>query len=193
VSENQLLFVAYFSDPIVRLTFFALYSCLAHVVNLANVDIMSYITKIAAVKTSTAIWEYDPGNCVLGGSLDVIAANQMLAIKVWFQSLLLMLLSCHPTSLLRFKPLVNILRYSTSYKSKAESQNPSRYLCTAMYDGVQHSLCLTGSTNFVKSCSSIFLQYYCLLIYTASLSISSSPLLTSGMALSPQFAMMATS
>jgi hypothetical protein len=55
------------------------------VVNLANVDVMGHITKIAAVETSTAIWEYDPslaGNRVLGGSLDVIAAIRTLAIKV---------------------------------------------------------------------------------------------------------------
>lgn len=52
-------------------------SCLGHVINLENVDIMSHITKIAAVKNLTAIWEYDPtrsDNRVLGGSLDVIAA-----------------------------------------------------------------------------------------------------------------------
>jgi hypothetical protein len=59
---------------------------------------MSHITKIAAVETSTAIWEYDPslpGNRVLGGSLDVIAAIRTLAIKVQFQSFLLMLSSYH--------------------------------------------------------------------------------------------------
>jgi len=136
---------------------FCPYSCLAHVVNLVNVDIMSHITKIAAVETSTAIWEYDPSlpdNRVLGGSLDVIAAIWTLAIKV--HSLLLMLSSCHPALLLRFKPPVNVLRYSTSYKLKVGSRNPSRYLYTAMYDGVQHSSCLTGPTNFVRSCSSCF-------------------------------------
>jgi hypothetical protein len=60
-------------------------SCLAHVINLGNVDFMSRITKIAAVETATAIWEYDPtlqDNRVLGGSLDVIAAIRTLAIKV---------------------------------------------------------------------------------------------------------------
>ena len=60
-------------------------SCLAHVINLGNVDIMGHITKIAAVENATAIWEYDPslpGNRVLGGSLDVIAAIRTLAIKV---------------------------------------------------------------------------------------------------------------
>ena len=59
--------------------------CLAHVVNLAVVDVMSIITKIANVETMSAIWEFDPtlpGNHVLGDSLDVIAAVRTLAIKV---------------------------------------------------------------------------------------------------------------
>ena len=46
---------------------------------------MAHITKIAAVETSTAIWEYDPSlpdNRVLNGSLDVIAAIRTIAIKV---------------------------------------------------------------------------------------------------------------
>jgi hypothetical protein len=58
------------------------FSCLAHVVNLGNVDVMKHITKIAVVENATAIWEYDPSrddNRVLGGSLDVIAAIRTLA------------------------------------------------------------------------------------------------------------------
>jgi hypothetical protein len=54
-------------------------------VNLGNVDVMKNITKIAAVETATAIWEYDPtlpGNRVLGGSLDAISAIRTLAIKI---------------------------------------------------------------------------------------------------------------
>ena len=61
------------------------YSCLAHIVNLGNVDVMKNITKIAVVENATAIWEYDPtraDNCVLGGSLDVIATIRTLVIKV---------------------------------------------------------------------------------------------------------------
>ena len=53
-------------------------------VNLSNVDVMDHITKIAAVETTTAIWEYDPSladNRMLNGSLDVIAAIRTLAIK----------------------------------------------------------------------------------------------------------------
>jgi hypothetical protein len=60
-------------------------SCLGHVVNLGNVDVMKGVTKIAVVENATAIWEYDPSredNRVLGGSLDVIAAMRTLTIKV---------------------------------------------------------------------------------------------------------------
>lgn len=48
---------------------------------------MAHITKIAAVETTTAIWEYDPSlpdNRVLNGSLDVVAAIRTLAIKVCY-------------------------------------------------------------------------------------------------------------
>jgi hypothetical protein len=46
---------------------------------------MGRITQIAAIKNTTAIWEYDPSlpsNRILGGSLDVIAAICMIAVKV---------------------------------------------------------------------------------------------------------------
>jgi hypothetical protein len=46
---------------------------------------MTDITKIVAIKTMTAIWEYDsflPDNCVLCGSL-IIAAIHTTAIKVY--------------------------------------------------------------------------------------------------------------
>ncbi|KAF8231985.1 hypothetical protein L208DRAFT_1124835, partial [Tricholoma matsutake] len=59
--------------------------CLEHVVNLANINIMAHITKIMAMETATAIWEYDPdipANCGFGGSLDVIATICTLAIKI---------------------------------------------------------------------------------------------------------------
>jgi hypothetical protein len=58
---------------------------LEHVVNLATIDVMSYITKIAAIETRNAIWEYDPmlvDNCVLNGNLDVIATIRTLVTKV---------------------------------------------------------------------------------------------------------------
>jgi len=53
------------------------YRCLGHIVNLANVAVMDHITKIVAVETMTAIWEYDPSlpnNHVLNGSLDIVVA-----------------------------------------------------------------------------------------------------------------------
>jgi hypothetical protein len=59
--------------------------CLGHVVNLGTIDVMGHITKIAAVETTTAIWEYDPnlpGNRVLRGSLNVIAAICTLTVKI---------------------------------------------------------------------------------------------------------------
>ena len=48
--------------------------CLAHIVNLGNIDVMKHITRITAMETSTAIWEYDlllADNFLLNGSLDV--------------------------------------------------------------------------------------------------------------------------
>ena len=54
-------------------------------VNIAVVAVMGRITQIAAVENATAIWEYDPSlpsNRILGGSLDVIAAIRMIAVKV---------------------------------------------------------------------------------------------------------------
>ena len=61
------------------------HSCLGHIVNLGNIDVMACIMKITAVKNTTAIWEYDPtwdDNHVLGGSLDIIVAICILALKV---------------------------------------------------------------------------------------------------------------
>jgi hypothetical protein len=82
-SERQLPYVFYIFSSLPRAYFHR--SCLGHVINLGNVDVMGRITKIAAVENATAIWEYDPmreDNRVLGGSLDVIAAIRTLAIKV---------------------------------------------------------------------------------------------------------------
>ena len=58
-----------------------------HIVNLANVGMMGYITKIAIVENATAIWKYNPDlydNCVLGGLLNMIDAICTMTIKVWF-------------------------------------------------------------------------------------------------------------
>lgn len=59
--------------------------CFAHVINLGVVDVMGCITQIAAIETTTAIWEYDPelaNNRIMNGSLDAIAALRTLAVKV---------------------------------------------------------------------------------------------------------------
>jgi hypothetical protein len=58
---------------------------LAHVLNLAIVDIMAEITWIDHIATTTAIWEFDPmlpSNHVMNNSLDVVAAICTLAIKI---------------------------------------------------------------------------------------------------------------
>ena len=84
------------------------FRCLAHVVNLGNVDVMAQITKLAAVENATAIWEYDPtkaDNRVLGGSLDVIAAIRTLAIKV--KNRILFTLQVLTPTVIRFRPLDN--------------------------------------------------------------------------------------
>ncbi|KAG6903985.1 hypothetical protein DXG01_013536 [Tephrocybe rancida] len=59
--------------------------CLEHVCNLGNVDVMDHITKIKAIETTSAIWDYSPGdeaNHVLGGRIDVIATICTLSIKL---------------------------------------------------------------------------------------------------------------
>lgn len=59
--------------------------CLAHVLNLTIVDVMSAITRIAAVETTTAMWEYDltlTNNRVMDNSLDIIVAVHTIAIKI---------------------------------------------------------------------------------------------------------------
>jgi len=66
-------FVSFISDTLCD----DLDRCLEHVVNLVNVAMMGHTTKLAAVENQTMIWEYNfdlPGNCVLGGSLDMISA-----------------------------------------------------------------------------------------------------------------------
>ena len=85
----------FFFELVLYLLVIILCSCLAHVVNLGNIAVMTHITKIAAVENATAIWEYDPtrnDNRVLGNSLDVIAAICTLAIKVKFNLFLVRVL-----------------------------------------------------------------------------------------------------
>ena len=126
------------------------HSCLAHVVNLGNVDVMAHITKITAVENVTAIWDYDPtqdDNHVLGGSLDVIAAICTLAIKVSISWPLKFTSNSH---MCRSKHLDNALNISGVSKSDLAFLKHPRSLYTAMFAGEQHSRCLTRQTNFDK-------------------------------------------
>ena len=81
---------------------------------------MAHITKIAAVETTTAIWEYDPvlpSNWVLNGSLDIIAAIRTLAIKVYYQFGLVHLTHILPN---RYKHPDNGLRSFKSSRASVE-------------------------------------------------------------------------
>lgn len=126
-------------------------SCLEHVVNLANIAVMSHITKIATVETTTAIWEYDPslsGNHVLGGSLDVIAVIWTLTIKVRYHAILfisLLTLIC-----IRFRLLANVLNTLNNFSWNARSIIRSRSLFIAMSNGVLHSGCLINQISYAR-------------------------------------------
>jgi hypothetical protein len=123
---------------------------LAHVINLGNVDVMSHITKIAAVENATAIWEYDPtrnDNRVLGGSLDVIAAIRTLAIKVKHTY---NLSASFLIKMLRFKHRANALSISIALKCVVGFLTQSRSHYTAMYVGEQHLKCLIRPINSVR-------------------------------------------
>jgi hypothetical protein len=117
-------------------------SCLEHVVNLANVDVMGHITKIAAVENATAIWEYDPdlyNNRVLGGSLDVIAAVRTIAIKVSFLFFVSILLLNH--TFIRSRPLGSELNTLRNFKSTARLMNHFEFPFTVMSGGVLPTTC----------------------------------------------------
>lgn len=119
--------------------------------NLANIDIMSHITKIAVVETSTAIWEYDPelpSNRVLGGSLDVIATVRTLAIKVC-TSLVNLSVNTALTST-RSSHLGNALSLSKDCNLSAGSPSRSRSLSTATFDGAQHIPCSPVPIPFAR-------------------------------------------
>ena len=117
-------------------------SCLKHIVNLANVDVMGHITKIATVENATAIWEYDPdlyGNCVLGGSLDVIAAVHTITIKVSFLFFVSILSLKHTFT--RSRPLGSELNTLKNFKSTARLTNHSGFPFTVMSGGVLPTTC----------------------------------------------------
>jgi hypothetical protein len=126
--------------------------CLAHVVNLANVAVMSHITKISALENSTAIWEYDPNlsdNRVLGGSLDVIASIRTIAIKVTLPTVTLLFISIH-SPFIRFRHLVSVSSTSKSCKYNARFSSRSRSHFTATFDGVQHIVCSNDHISYAS-------------------------------------------
>ena len=101
--------------------------CLEHVINLATVAVMSSIMKIAAIESAQAIWEFDPtldGNRLLGGSLDMIAAIQTIAIKVSDirSESSVIILHQYP----RFVHLDNVSNTSSNSRQAARSQLHSR-------------------------------------------------------------------
>ena len=124
--------------------------------NLANVAMMSNITKIAAIENAAAIWEYDPalpGNRVLGGSLDVIACVRTIAIKV----------SCNQFRLLpfyfRYKPQVNESNSLKSFRFNARLPIHSKSLSIAMFNGVQTTLCLIARISYDRCVVSLFYRH----------------------------------
>ena len=120
--------------------------CLEHAVNLTNIAVMGHITKITVIDYTNVIWEYDPlllNNHVLGGSLNVIAVIQTLAVKVctstikpylviWYDTHAFLTDSSFPDS---------ILNTSRSCKLNARSTPHSRFSYTTIHSGVQHTRC----------------------------------------------------
>jgi len=136
---------------VISMIFDASTSCLKHIVNLTNVDVMGHITKIAAVENATTIWEYDPDlydNHVLGGSLDVIAAVRTIAIKVCFLFFISILLLKH--TFIRYRRLGSELNISKNFKSTARLTNHSGFPCTVMFDGVLPITCWTGHLSYAR-------------------------------------------
>jgi hypothetical protein len=120
------------------------------VVNIANVAVMSHITRIPALENATAIWEYDPaspGNHVLGGSLDVIASIQTIAIKV---SDFLNVSTYSSFFFIRYRPLVSESNISKKFKFNARSPSPSKFPSIATFDGGQLILCLIARMHYAR-------------------------------------------
>jgi hypothetical protein len=120
---------------------------------------MGRITQIAAVENATAIWEYNPSlpnNCVLGGSLDIIAAIHMITVKV--SSLFTV-----PSSLtlsIRSKCQGSESNISRSSSFNARSPNHLGFHFTATSDGGQRTACLTAHIGYNRQ---VKLQWYLLI------------------------------
>lgn len=119
-------------------------------VNLANVAVMGHITKIAVIENTNAIWEYDPelpGNRVLGGSLDVVAALRTLIIKVL---VCFSIISCMILIFFRFKPPDSESSTSKNCRLNARLRLLSRFRYRTIHDGAQHIRCLTVHMNYAR-------------------------------------------
>ena len=117
------------------------YSCLGHVVNLAEVDMMTHITKLAVIEMTLVILEYNPflpDNYVLNDSLNVIAAIQTLSIKVHCITIYLTL---HSLTFHKFRHLSSILKHLKSYKSNVSFKTHSKYHFTGISGEIQHISC----------------------------------------------------
>ena len=143
--------------------------CFAHVMNLANVAVMSNITKIAAIENAAAIWEYDPaleGNHVLGVSLDVIACVRTVAIKVIcnrFYILLLFLMI-----LLQIQGSGQRIEHFEKLQIHTRLLIHSKSLSIATFNGVQLILCLIAHISHARYVVSHFYGYWILNdVYTA--------------------------
>ena len=128
--------------------------CLEHVINLANVAVMGHITKIAVVENSNAIWEYDPelpGNRVLGGSLDVVAALRTLRVVV---KVCLSTIKPVDFKILdifdRFNPPDSASSILKNCSLNARSTPHSRFRSTAIHDGAQHIRCSIVHTTYAR-------------------------------------------
>src|ERR1700678_2973252 len=123
---------------------------------------MNHITKLAAVETWTAIWEYDPSlpnNRVLNGLLDVIAAVRTIAIKVCFFFKRL----CSLNSIIhRFGHLVNTLKHFKGCKLNVAFMTYSKFHFTAMFGGVLPIACSVYCVAY-KICQVIFFSLFSIL------------------------------
>jgi hypothetical protein len=142
----------FFLSVTFRTNYFIHFRCLAHVVNLANVAVMGHITKIAVIENTNAIWEYDPelpGNRVLGGSLDVVAALRTLVIKVLvYSSIITQMYDMYLCFSDRFRPPDSALSTSKNCSLNARSIPLSRFHYTTIHGGAQHIRCWTVHMSY---------------------------------------------
>lgn len=110
------------------------FSCLGHVVNLQNVDVMKHITKkIVVVENATAIWEYDPSqdvNYVLGVLLQPF---ELLLLKYVKKFVVFHFKISH--FIIRSRNLDNTLRNSRTLRFYADFWRHWRFHFTVIFSG----------------------------------------------------------